>query len=253
LNRSPIPKYFQIQQEIRGRIAGGDYPAGAQLPTEGELAAEFRVSRQSIRTAMQALVNDGVVSRTAGKGTFVTEPAANDDSWTVQSLDDVISLSFRGTRELVSHERVTAKAHKDAARELHAGPDDALLFIKTRRQIAAGPYAIARVYMPYEFGKLLSRDELSSKPVVQLLEERCRIPATRTRQVASAVAADEELSKYLDTKPGSALLLLKRTYFSADNIPIEYAENFYRPDRYNEVTDLFRRKNPAQGRDTGIN
>lgn len=67
MNRSPIPKYFQIQQEIRGRIAGGDYPAGAQLPTEGELAAEFQVSRQSIRTAMQALVNDGVISVTAGR------------------------------------------------------------------------------------------------------------------------------------------------------------------------------------------
>jgi GntR family transcriptional regulator len=250
LNRSPIPKYFQIQQEIRGRIAGGDYPAGAQLPTEGELAAEFQVSRQSIRTAMQALVNDGVISRTAGKGTFVTQPAGNDDSWTVQSLDDLISLSFRGARELVSHERVIAKTHKDAARELQVGPDAPLLFIKTRRLTAAGPYAIARVYMPYDLGKLLSREELSSRPVVQLLEERCRMPATRTRQVASAVAADDELSKYLDTKPRSPLLLLKRTYFSADNLPIEYAENFYRPDRYNDVIDLFRKKNSAQRQDT---
>lgn len=252
MNRSPIPKYFQIQQEIRGRIAGGDYPAGGRLPTEGEFATEFQVSRQSIRTAMQALVNDGVISRIAGKGTFVTRPAGNDDSWTIQSLDDLISFSFIGARELISHERVAAKAHKDAARELQAGPGDSLLFIKTRRLATSGPYAIARVYMPYDLGKLLSREELSSKPVVQLLEERCRIPATRTRQIASAIAADEEISKYLDTKPGTPLLLLKRTYFSADNLPIEYAENFYRPDRYNNVTDLFRRKNSIQRKETGI-
>jgi DNA-binding LacI/PurR family transcriptional regulator len=69
---SPIPMYQQILNAISARIASGEWTAGTQLPTEAELEAELQVSRVTIRQALSAAVEEGLVIRLPGKGTFVS-------------------------------------------------------------------------------------------------------------------------------------------------------------------------------------
>ncbi len=69
---SPVPMYQQILNEISACIASGEWPAGAQLPTEAELEAQLQVSRVTIRQALSAAAEEGLVVRLAGKGTFVS-------------------------------------------------------------------------------------------------------------------------------------------------------------------------------------
>lgn len=69
---SPVPMYQQILNEISAHIASGEWPAGAQLPTEAELEAQLQVSRVTIRQAFSAAVEEGLVVRLPGKGTFVS-------------------------------------------------------------------------------------------------------------------------------------------------------------------------------------
>jgi DNA-binding LacI/PurR family transcriptional regulator len=70
---APIPMYQQILNEIHASIASGEWPAGTQLPTEAELEMELQVSRVTIRQALSAAVEEGLVVRLPGKGTFVSE------------------------------------------------------------------------------------------------------------------------------------------------------------------------------------
>ena len=70
---SPIPLYQQLLNSIRERIATGVWPVGSQVPTEAELVAELGVSRVTIRQALSAAVDAGLVQRTPGKGTFVAD------------------------------------------------------------------------------------------------------------------------------------------------------------------------------------
>src|SRR6266511_995580 len=70
---APIPMYQQILNEIYARIASGEWPTGTQLPTEAELEMELQVSRVTIRQALSAAVEEGLVVRLPGKGTFVSE------------------------------------------------------------------------------------------------------------------------------------------------------------------------------------
>jgi len=73
INKSaPIPIYQQILNEIRTYIASGDWPANTQLPTEAELEADLGVSRVTIRQALSAAAEEGLVIRIPGKGTFVS-------------------------------------------------------------------------------------------------------------------------------------------------------------------------------------
>jgi GntR family transcriptional regulator len=66
----------QVAEDLRSRLAAGDLPAGARLPTETELSAEFRVSRPTVRAALRELETLGLVRTQHGVGTFVTEPPA---------------------------------------------------------------------------------------------------------------------------------------------------------------------------------
>jgi GntR family transcriptional regulator of arabinose operon len=73
INRNaPMPLYEQILNEIRARIASGEWPADTQLPTEAELEVKLQVSRVTIRQALSAAVEEGLIVRKAGKGTFVS-------------------------------------------------------------------------------------------------------------------------------------------------------------------------------------
>lgn len=70
---APIPIYQQILNEIRTYIVSGEWPANTQILTESELEAELGVSRVTIRQALSAAVEQGLIIRMPGKGTFVSE------------------------------------------------------------------------------------------------------------------------------------------------------------------------------------
>lgn len=65
------PKYESIKRALLGRIKRGEWQVGGQIPSENELASEYRVSRVTIRRTLRELVAAGVIIRVIGAGTFV--------------------------------------------------------------------------------------------------------------------------------------------------------------------------------------
>ncbi|HQZ12400.1 MAG TPA: GntR family transcriptional regulator [Devosia sp.] len=240
MHRSPVPKYFQIQELLRARIADGTYGLGQQLPPEGALAVELNVSRQSVRTALMALVNEGMIERTAGRGTFVTEPPDMREAWTLQTLEDVMAIPVEGARRVMSVTTTTGREHSSAARQLALAQSAEMTLIATARENKFGPYGFSYIFVPQRFGYRLDPHELLSQSVIQLLEKECLLRASRASQVTSAVGANPEVARHLSIAPGDPVLLLQRTYFTSDGLPIEHAENYYRSDRYSHAIELLR-------------
>src|SRR5690606_24537717 len=71
------PRYIQVYTAIRDWIYQGAYRPGSQLPTEGELCRLFGVSRITTRKAVDMLVDERLVVRQPGRGTFVVEDLAD--------------------------------------------------------------------------------------------------------------------------------------------------------------------------------
>lgn len=71
----PRPMYLQIMEQIRHRIAVGDWPPGFELPSIRALAAGLRISVITIKRAYLELERDGVIVTRQGKGSFVAESA----------------------------------------------------------------------------------------------------------------------------------------------------------------------------------
>jgi len=71
--QSPIPLYRQLSGILAERISSGAYPPGHKIPSENELSMEYKIGRPTVRQAMQALCQKGLVSKQKGRGTFVKE------------------------------------------------------------------------------------------------------------------------------------------------------------------------------------
>ena len=71
------PLYHQLHQLLKRRIESGDWPSGTLVPSEPELCRHFGVSRMVVRQALAMLEDDHQVTRSRGRGTFVSEQPAS--------------------------------------------------------------------------------------------------------------------------------------------------------------------------------
>ncbi|MEV5607813.1 winged helix-turn-helix domain-containing protein [Streptomyces sp. NPDC052225] len=108
---------FRVVEELRARMAGGDYPLGSLLPAQRKLAEEFDVSRDTVQRALVQLAEEGWIEARQGSGTRVLDPAqAQDPPVQVLRAQQVQSYTARAARE----GRVTLREFFD---EAFAGPD----------------------------------------------------------------------------------------------------------------------------------
>ena len=242
LTRDPIPAYHRIFQTLRQRIASGVHPAGAQLSTEDSLMQEFAVSRHTVRAALQQLVVHGLLRRQAGKGSFVLGAAEGWQS-AAQSLDDMVDRSFGTGIDLPTKNPLRRTDPNAAAVHAFLGTTQPVVCLSWRRTGPEGPHAQAYVYLPKVMAGQLPKDwavQLRSVRLLHLVEQCCGVRAHRVRQRSSAIAADPLIACQLQVEPGSPLLSLERTYFDREGTAIEHARILGRPDRCQQVVELFR-------------
>ena len=241
MTRTFVPIYARILDTLRQRIAEGVYRVGESLPTEAELVLEFDVSRQTVRSALQKLVAEGIVERTAGRGTFLKRGGAAGGEWNIGGIEDIIDIGFLGAYAVKSVQMVTAARNARIAGVLDVPATGRMLNVRATRSIAEGPFAYSSLYFPEEIGEGLPRHLFDQRSLVLLVEEYCGIPAFRSRQVASATLADRSVAKVLGVEVGEPLLVLERTHFARNGRPFEFARVLYRTDRYQQVVYFSRR------------
>ncbi len=119
-----LPKYIQLKNEIESKINQGKYKPGDKLPTEHELSEEFNISRHTVRKAMDILLNEGLLSRKPGVGTFLSKntkkPSKIIGFVSLSVHDYIFSNIFHGI-ESVLHSRgyqlLLASSQSDQSRE----------------------------------------------------------------------------------------------------------------------------------------
>ena len=100
--------YLQIAHHFRDLIVSGQLPPGRRLPPEREIAEEYRISRGTVRQAMNALVNEGLVERAVGKGTFVRKSIGVPTALIgviLPSTQDALAIDILGGVEYIAKQR----------------------------------------------------------------------------------------------------------------------------------------------------
>jgi DNA-binding FadR family transcriptional regulator len=123
----PRRLYRQIADQIRKLIGSGEFPAGARLPPERDLARQLGVSRPSVREALIALEVEGLVEVRIGSGIYVLGPAAQTDGENVAAFVHAESGPFELLRaRYVIESECAALAAKSAKKAQVAAMEEAL-------------------------------------------------------------------------------------------------------------------------------
>ena len=235
------PIHRQIADEIRQRIVAGHYE-GEGLPPEMTLKDEFKVSRHTIRSALQSLVQDGLIERRAGHGTHQTE-RVRGGAWAIGSLESMIG-EFSIEKALTLKAELIPASRVPRIAALFKTHKKGKLFHVARIFPAEDPvFAISNTFTSANLAPYLPTSEIAQQPVIAVVEQRCGLRSVRARQLASAAAADEDTAQRLDMPVGDPILVLHRTYFNSDDEPLVHTEMFCRPDRYQQVVDFVREAN----------
>ncbi len=231
--------YRQLAARLRRRIAGGEYGAGAQLPTEAALGRAFGVSRITVRATLDRLVAEGLVRREHGRGTFVAAPPIEHDLG--QFTDFAEDMAAAGHR---AASRVTHLAEEPAAApvaaQLGVAPGTPVTRVDRLRLADAEPVAFDRTYLPLRYGRLLDPAALATETILRQLEGRYAIPVLAGRYAIEATVADGEIAAALALVGGAPVLLVHRTSETTGAERVFYQRRHYRGDRVRYTLDVRR-------------
>jgi GntR family transcriptional regulator len=238
--------YVMLARTLRGAILRGRYADGSRLPTEAELATEYRVSRQTVRRAFHDLVAEGMVRRVPGRGTFAA-PRQGPYLRQFGSVEDLMGLSLDTRLEVLTPLR--RQVDSDAASRLRLD-GDVVYRVRFRRRHNDIPFCLTTVYLPPDVGATLAAlpdlatpGALSEATVIGLIDAHTASPVAEAEQSITAVAATDTVTIYLDCAPGDPLLRVDRGYADTTGRLVELATSYFLPEHYSYRVKL--RRGPA--------
>ncbi|MGH7391338.1 MAG: GntR family transcriptional regulator [Candidatus Rokuibacteriota bacterium] len=225
--RPGIPRYLQIADALRHALKG----EGERIPSEHQLCALYKVSRPTIRQALDVLVHEGLLYRHAGRGTFSTPTPGGDRKLRViGSVDDMIALSEETWFKLLAREVVRVAAN--IAQVLRLPPDSEAYRIVGVRHGDTGPFQHVTAYLPRHMAVHLSEEDLSKTSLIAVIERHLGRSIKVLEQVVDAALAPRHVAELLQVRPRTPLLLFERTYFTAGGEPVEHAVTYQSSRRY---------------------
>jgi GntR family transcriptional regulator len=235
----------QLFLVLRDQIIRGAREPGSGLPSEAALGEQFRVSRITVRRALQDLANEGYVERRHGRGTFVLDrhdkfPPAPP----ISVLDSLRKAQLETTVDVVT---VETRRPPDAVRgALELGRElEALYVLRVRHDKVDGdPLMISEAWLPAHLAGRVTRRALTKQPLFELLAA-AGIPMGRVAQEITAEMADPLRARLLRTAIGAALLRINRLVYDHNEQPVQLQSLFLSPERSRILMDI-----PAEHLDT---
>ena len=235
--RSRVPRYHQIAQSLRERMADGALAPGARLDNQRRLAQEYGVTLMTLRQALEVLERDGLIARRHGLGTFVASRSVDYDILSLRTFAG--DLSARGEDVTTRFLRAQFEpADREVARALGVRPRQRVFALERLRLVAGRPTSFQASYLAAALGEDVAQADLRVTPLRQVLSFKLGIEITAARETVSAVPLAARAACELGCRVGAPAFQSDRTSFAADGTPIVYDRVFIPGDRFRITRDL---------------
>lgn len=221
-----VPLHEQIRDIVKERIVDGQYTQ--KIPSEKKLMDEFHVSRSTVRQAVENLVQEGMLVKVPGRGTFVDHKPVQDWLGNLRSTNETIEEMGRMPgAKLVGIKRIKLSG---SLKEV-IGLDEVYRF-KRIRYANNIPIGIENNYYPIHIGEKLQEFDLNREAFYDLIEKKIGIPIKEADQVIKAGNINKEDAELLGVKEGFGVLIAERKLIDHEDNFLEFEEAFYRSDMY---------------------
>ncbi|MBI1277468.1 MAG: UTRA domain-containing protein [Anaerolineaceae bacterium] len=228
---SPIPLYYQIQQNIIELIEANVIRAGDPLPSERELSDLYAVNRMTLRQAMNELCSQGILRRVRGVGTFVTEknmgtpfvPAVTGFS------ERFRNSGYKPTSRVITLEVIQASPL--VAQRLQLDENDQVISLVRLRFLDDEPLMLEKSFLSYNAYPDLIEQDFSVQSLYDVLAQHYGVHILETEQTLEPTLLKTEESKLFELKAGLPAMLVSITAYTTDHQPIEFSKSVVRGDR----------------------
>jgi GntR family transcriptional regulator len=236
--KSRVPLYLQVARLMRHKIENGDWPYGEQIPTLDELEREYKVSRITLRGALDQLEAVGIVKRTRGLGTFVAKDLS-EQRWfkLASSMDELVRTVADLKIRLLP---LQGDASQPLAPAFDFGlPGPAYERLRRVHYHNEEPYCLIEIHLDK---KIFDSDPegFSSAPVVPQLAARKDVKIAHAKQVMRITVSDEDTAAHLDIGVGDPIADVCRVFLDERMQIIYYAHIQYPAQMIQIETDLLR-------------
>ena len=231
-----IALWRQIEQQLMADIAGGLYPEGSRLPTEPELASRFAVNRHTLRRAIRALGDQGLVRVEQGRGTFVQENVVDYMIGRRTRFSEIISSQNRTpSGQLLRAFEVDATGVVAKALKLRQGTRCSCL--ETVSEVDSRPVNLATNYFPVKLFPNLIDVYAETGSITKTLERFGAGDYERRTTKITARLPDSEEAKLLRQPVNRPLLISESVNVDCDGAPIQYGIARFASDRIQLVVE----------------
>jgi len=224
------PVYIQIHNSIKRDIEAGKWAVGDRIPSERELSVMFGVSRMTLRQAIQTLVDEGILERRVGAGTYVANQKVQEKMSGVTSFTDImLAQGKKPSSKTVSYH--VASPSLSEKEKLQLTEDAQVLRMERIRYADDVPISFEVATVPEELVREFSKPEITSS-LYRTLEHKAGLTLGGAQQTVTAQVASERIAELLDIKRGDPILRLRQISFLKSGEPFEYVRTQYVGSRF---------------------
>jgi GntR family transcriptional regulator len=239
--KSPVPLYYQIKEQIRRLILIGELQPGDMIPTEEFLSEQLQVSRMTVRHALGDLAAEGLLMRKRAIGTIVASPRqvlplfmnrlvglTEDMSEKGMSVESLVLLQER------------QKANFEIRQNLQLQLHEPVVLIRRLRSTNNFPLVIENTYHPLARFPDLLETNFTNRSIYRFLQERYHMRVHQAQDSFVAGIANVEEAKLLEIEDGAPVMRYQRIGMDSEDVPIEFTLSIYRADRFQFVVNFSR-------------
>ena len=242
--KSPLPLYYQLKVCIREEIAKGTWKEEEMIPSENEISTACGISVGSVRKTLDGLVQDGILFRKHGKGTFVQpdfrfsyvryfHSSNSDPRHDSLPVSEVLSIK-------------TESPQHDAKKILKLAGKDRVILIKRLRRIQGVPALLENIFLPKKYFPDIDQSDFAEDPLYPIYAKKYQVPVIGADDYYEPKVASVEEAEALMIRPGDPVIFIERISYTHGDKPVEYRKCTGRGDHFRYHVGLGRRGEKAR-------
>jgi GntR family transcriptional regulator len=231
----PYPLYYQLKEKLLKKIKTEEWKNGQKIPPETELCDLYKLSRITVRKAIEELVRDGYLVRFQGKGTFVASISFEQKLSKFYSFSE--ALLQKEKKEFVNMLSFSVeKADGNTAERLLIDMNEKIFRIVRLRSVDNTIYALETSVIPFYLCPSLKERDIKKKGLYNSMRALGINPQRIIEKVRAETLSPRE-AKQMKLKITHPIIHLERTAFDSDVI-IEYCVSIVRGDFFTYTVEL---------------
>ena len=236
-NNESTPLYEQLKKILRRQIEEGEFKADQIIPSERILCQKYHISRITVRQALSEMINEGMLYRKQGKGTYVAGRKIHQGlTRIINFARTVMDLGMRPSTKILKNEVLPTDFQM--AKILDIPITSQILKLCLLGMGDGEPLVSYESSFPLSVGRKIAKEAFKrekkglSFSTYDLYGESSRLFPGRVNQTFEATVADENLASLMHVEKGAAIFMITSVFLNTDHRPLEFRKAMYRGDRY---------------------